>query len=153
MIHESQAGQRAEQRFYEGYNCCESVVTVTLEAMGVRCDCLPGLATGMGGGIGRTGHVCGAVSGGAMALGLAATRMGLKDHAAEKAWANDAVGELIEAFDREFTFHECRDLIGIDLREPDCAERYRNGGCKEKCGRFVRFVAEWVVRRLAGEGL
>ena len=68
---------RAEGLFATGYNCAESTVTALVEGQGEQCSCLPGLATGLGGGIGHTGHVCGALTGAAMALGLASSRRGL----------------------------------------------------------------------------
>lgn len=152
MNNPRQLADRAEQLFAEGYNCCESTVTALVESLGMRCDCLPGLATGLGGGVGHTGDVCGAVTGGAMAVGLAAVRKGLASHVAEKDWANAIVTELVEAFDREFNYHRCRELIGIDFRATDWLEQYRDGGCKEKCSSFVRFVTHWVAERLTGEG-
>jgi len=140
--------------FYKGFNCCESVLTVAAEALGRTCaDCIPAVATGMGGGIGHTGHVCGALSGGAMAIGLASPLKKLKDHTAEKQWANAIATELVDDFNREFAAVECRQLLGVDLRAADAGERYRAEGCKPRCAHFVSFVAAWVARRLAEEGL
>ena len=154
MIDPKQAGQQAEELFYKGYNCCESVITMMAEAFGKRCpECIPALGTGMGGGVGHTGHVCGAVTGGAMAIGLASTLKKLKDHGAEKQWAIALATELVDAFEREFSSVECGTLLGMDLRAADAAERYRAGRCKEKCGHFVNFVGEWLARRLAEENL
>ena len=153
MTDPRQVAERAEQLFFQGYNCCEGVATALAEAMGAKCDCLPALATGMGGGVGHTGNMCGAVTGGAMGIGLAASRKKLKDHGAEKQWANERVAEFIEAFQREFTVADCRSLIHIDFRSTDWLGQYKAGGCKAKCGRFVGFSAEWVARHLAEHGL
>jgi C_GCAxxG_C_C family probable redox protein len=144
---------RAEELFRGGCNCAESVVTALVEGLGVQCSCLPGLATGLGGGIGHTGHVCGAATGAAMAIGLAACRRGLADHNAEKAWANGVVAELIDAFERQFDSTECRELLGLDLREEGWLELYKVSGCKEQCVAFVRVAAQWAAARLAKEGL
>ena len=144
---------QAEERFQKGFNCAESTSMALLEGIGIQCSCLPGLATAMGGGVGHSGGICGAITGAAMAIGLASTRLNLKDHGAEKQWANGVAGELIDAFKREHSHLECRKLINIDFRSPDWVEEYRGHGCKQMCDSFVRFAAEWAARRLAAEGL
>ncbi|NIA22334.1 MAG: hypothetical protein GWP05_10315 [Anaerolineaceae bacterium] len=152
MIDAKQVGQAAEALFDEGYNCCEAVSVAVVKALGCECRCLPGLATGMGGGVGHTGHICGAVSGGAMALGLGVSRMGLKSHGAEKEMAVELVSELVDAFGREFNYVACGDLIGIDFGSPGWQAEYRDKGCRSECSRFVGFVGQWVATRLAAEG-
>jgi C_GCAxxG_C_C family probable redox protein len=147
-------GDQAEEMFYQGFNCCEGVATALAEALGRRCPgCLPALGTGMGGGLGHTGGACGAVTGGAMAVGLATTLKKFRDHSQEKQWANAIVAEFVDAFGREFNYIECSRLLNLDLRSPAAMDRYRDGGCKERCAHFVNFAASWVARRLAEEGL
>ena len=146
-----QVGERAEKLFTQGYNCAESVLAAAAESMGLQCDCIPGVATGMGGGLGHTGHACGAVSGAAMAIGLASARKKLADHAAEKRWANELGAEMVAAFKRKFDAVNCRDLIGINFAEAGWAEKYTQKNCKQSCCGFVRFAADWTARRLAKE--
>lgn len=149
-----QAAERADVLFHEGYNCCESTLTALSEAMGVGdCGCLPAIATGMGGGVGHTGDICGAVTGAAMAIGLASSVMKLDNHTAEKQWANELVAELVDAFRREQNFLKCGELIPINWRAAGAPETYKAGGCKAKCTGFVRFATEWTARRLEVEGL
>jgi C_GCAxxG_C_C family probable redox protein len=52
----------------EGLNCAESVFLAFLDAYGLDREVL-GLASGFGGGIGHTRHICGAVTGAVMSLG------------------------------------------------------------------------------------
>jgi C_GCAxxG_C_C family probable redox protein len=106
----------------------------------------------LGGGLGHTGHICGAVTGAAMAIGFAACRKKLADHNAEKAWANLMVAELVDAFARQFNTTECRELLSFDLRQADWQERYQAGGCKDRCTAFVRFAAQWTAEKLNQEG-
>ena len=151
MMDAKHVAETSEALFSEGYNCCEAVSVAVIKSRGWQCRCLPGLATGMGGGVGHTGHICGAVSGGAMVLGLGVSRMGLKSHQAEKEMANELVTELIDAFEREFNYVACGDLVGIDFASPAWRDEYRDKGCRERCNHFVRFAAEWVAVRLAAE--
>lgn len=152
MTNPKQVGDRAVALFEEGFNCCESTLAALAEGLGKRCDCIPSVATGMGGGVGHTGYVCGSITGAAMAVGLAVGKMGLADHTAEKDWANAIVTELVDAFGKQFQTVACRELIDVDLGAADWRERYMAEGCKETCSRFVRFTAEWAASRLAGEG-
>ncbi len=155
MNNANEVAARADELFHGGYNCAESTATALVEGQGLgeKCSCLPGLATGLGGGMGHTGHICGAVTGAAMAIGFAACRKKLPDHNAEKAWANATVAELVDAFAKQFGQTECRELLGLDLREAGWQERYKAGGCKDRCTGFVRFAAQWTAARLAQEGV
>jgi C_GCAxxG_C_C family probable redox protein len=145
-------GEAAEELYQQkAYNCCESVATAVARAMGYDCGCLPALATGMGGGVGHTGQICGAITGGVMALGLGVARLGLNSHAAEKEKANEWASELVEAFNREFNYTACHDLIGIDFTAPDWRTEYGQKGCKAQCSRFVNFAATWTAAHLAAE--
>ncbi len=146
-----EVGARAEELFVGGYNCCESVLTALAEAMGTQCGCIPAVATGMGGGVGHTGSVCGAVSGAAMAVGLAVDRLGLPDHSEEKDRANELVTEFRAAFEEEFGTILCGDLIGFDFTQPDWRAQYAAQGCGEKCTGYVSFAAEWIAERLSKE--
>jgi C_GCAxxG_C_C family probable redox protein len=145
-------GDRAEEYFAGGLNCCEGCLKAVSESMGVACDCIPSIATGMGGGVGHTGHICGAVTGAAMAIGLAVPAMTLRNHTAEKNWANAVVTELVEAFNHELGHTRCSDLIPVNFADADWRDDYAANNCKQQCCRFVNFAADWAARRLAQEG-
>lgn len=65
---------KAVMLFSSGFNCAGAVLTVLCERMGkLGRSCgraVPPVATGFGGGIGRSGGACGALSGAVMAVGL-----------------------------------------------------------------------------------
>lgn len=79
--------------FDGGYNCAQAVLQATT---GRNDSELLAMAEAFGGGIGRSGCLCGAVTGGVMALGL----LGRGKRNAE----------LVEAFRREFKTTCCRSL-------------------------------------------
>ena len=62
--------ERAEELFFEGYTCAQSVVLAFADVTGVDEGVLRRLSAPFGGGMGRLREVCGAVSGMAMLLGL-----------------------------------------------------------------------------------
>ncbi len=57
-------------RFKEGFNCSQAVFAALAADLGLEPDLALRIASPFGGGIGRTGQICGAATGGLMALGL-----------------------------------------------------------------------------------
>ena len=54
----------------KGFLCSESVLLAISDWLEIQNGLIPKIATGFGAGIGGCGSVCGAISGGIMALGL-----------------------------------------------------------------------------------
>ena len=52
------------------YNCCESVLLVLAEYLGISSKLIPKIGTAMGAGVGLNGLLCGSISGVAMAIGI-----------------------------------------------------------------------------------
>ena len=138
-------GDVAASTFKQGFNCAQAV----LSAFGERFEMSPEralkLAAGFGGGMGRQGLPCGAVTGAFMVLGLkaGATR-------ADDAQAKQRTQELVRAFSRKFTERHgsigCRELIGgLDISGPEGFEQAKKAGVfTELCPGFVRDAAEIV---------
>ena len=67
--------QRAVELFESGLHCAEAVLTAVLEGQGLPTDLAPRAAPACGAGVGRsTKALCGALSGGLIALGIAQGR-------------------------------------------------------------------------------
>jgi C_GCAxxG_C_C family probable redox protein len=82
----------------EGLNCAETILRVVNSDLGLGLDKNALLlAAGFGGGMG-VGNVCGALTGGIMALG----RLYVKDRAHESARIKDVEKKFIGAFEEEF---------------------------------------------------
>ena len=62
--------QTAETLHLQGFNCSQAVFSTLAEPLGFDRSLALKIASPFGGGIGRTGETCGAVSGALMALGL-----------------------------------------------------------------------------------
>jgi hypothetical protein len=69
-LHRNTLCEKAVKRFLDGYNCAQSVLLTMFEFWNGENALIPKIATGFGGGIGRCGSVCGALTGGVMALGV-----------------------------------------------------------------------------------
>jgi C_GCAxxG_C_C family probable redox protein len=111
----------------EGCNCAQSVLSVFAEDF--QCDKPLALriATGFGGGMGRMGGSCGAVTGAFMVLGLAKGMRRAED-ASAKETTYALAREFAERFKAKHGALLCRDLLGVDLGTPEgyAAARERN---------------------------
>ena len=131
--------ERAAKYFEAGFNCAESVFMSLAESIGTKSDLIPKIATPFGGGIGRRGSVCGALTGGAMAIGLKVGRSELKDTKSREESYEKAL-ELFKRFEKEFGSALCYDLIKLDLTTSEGRKKI-NKVRLEKCIHFVRAVA------------
>src|SRR5512139_3660565 len=106
---------RATSKFAGGYNCAQSVFYAFCEDLHLEPDTALKMSAGFGGGIGRKGEVCGAVTGGIMALGAKYGR-GEKEDPAVANVAYARTGEFMDQFASEHGSCLCRELLnGCDL--------------------------------------
>ena len=106
--------RKAARYHIDGYNCAECVSKAVMEALGVEKKCVPRVATPFGAGIGRMGQACGALTGGAMVIGLLYGRDDPED-LETKVDAYRKVQEFYSRFEKENGSVTCREMIGVDL--------------------------------------
>ena len=133
--------ETAVVRFEEGYNCSQAVLSAFAEKLGMDHATAVKIASGFGGGMGRMGETCGAVSGAYMALGL---KYGGVDTASK-----ERTYQLVREFARRFLATRdslrCRDLLGCDISTPEGLRHAREQGLfKSVCAKYVREAAEIV---------
>jgi C_GCAxxG_C_C family probable redox protein len=122
------------------------VLLASLERLGVEGEWLPRVASGFGGGIARTGQVCGALTGAVLALGWALGRCA-PDASVDELHRIGA--ELVNDFTWEFGTTSCRMLIDVDLSDPEERKRaLENGVFEKQCAAFVEFCALDVAEKL-----
>lgn len=106
-------------------------------------DYVAGLTIGFGGGFGRRGLVCGALSGGAMAIG-------------HRYWHGGSLGnrdvvynrtlEMCRRFEESFGATSCRDLTGYDLTTEEGRRGFKSELTKEKkCCKYIGMVVDTLV--------
>jgi len=138
--------EQAKQYFNNGYNCAESVLLSVCGQMGYDSKeygiCIPRMATGFGGGIARNGGICGALSGGVMALGLA---LGRDDAQESRDPCYPAADQFYNEFGEKFGHSSCRELTGLDMKNEPDRQRYQEQVHNERC---VPMVC-WTARRTA----
>ena len=147
----SPVADTADRYFQEGLNCAQAVLRAVAEARGLSCpQCIPGVALAMGGGVGHTGHLCGAATGGTLAIGLAVDRATAGGMAEKKQAAYRVAGRLVREFAAVFGAADCRSILGFDWSEPGALERARRENIKAaKCTPCVRWAAGEADRLIA----
>lgn len=126
-------GERARAYFEEGNNCSVSVFRALSEMSEEDGTIDPGVAMGFGGGMGKNGLVCGAVSAGIMAIGLRAKGR-------EKAEVYKLVDTFLTDFKEHFGTVNCRELLGADLKTEEGMKYLKTEG-RKKCKEFVSYAA------------
>ncbi|UCF79674.1 MAG: C_GCAxxG_C_C family protein [Candidatus Eiseniibacteriota bacterium] len=143
MTFKKELSDRAVSLFNSGLNCAESLLLSTAESLHRCCPFIPAVATGFGAGFGRRGSVCGALTGGIMAVGLAYGRSKPSD---DRDRPYGYARELYDRFQKEFGSVLCRELTDCDLTTPEGREKFDKQKIhQEKCVNYVSRCAEMVA--------
>lgn len=113
--------EEAVETFKSGFNCSQSVISTYASELGLNRDLALLISSGFGGGLGRTGEVCGAVTGAIMALGLKHGYTVFSNEAKEKVYS--IVRDFITRFKEKNNSILCRELLGADINTPEGRER------------------------------
>lgn len=136
-VNEAVADQ-AVAHFKNGFNCAQSVLLALYLHMDEGENLLvPKIAAGFGGGIGRCGSVCGALTGAIMAVGIkdAPNEPGVEKRA--KAYADAKT--LYKKFQEQNSTVFCKELIKLDLSNPaDAAKAREEGTFRKVCDNLIR---------------
>lgn len=117
-------GEAAVQCHDKGYNCCQSVLYSCKDCIDLDEKALLAVSGGFGGGV-RCGEICGAVTGGVMAIGLCKPYTDHTDLYAKNRIA-DLTREFIARFNSKYGCIRCDDL--------------KAGGCV--CNELIAFCAQ-----------
>lgn len=144
-------GDRAMQLFEEGYNCSQAVLIAFEDMTGLERETAAKLASSFGGGLARMREVCGAVSGGAMVLGLLRGYDDPKGYEAKKAHY-----AFVQEFARRFKEQNgsviCRELLAGtsavkgDVPEKRTAAYYQKRPCPELVKQAADILEEMMTK-------
>lgn len=109
--------ERAQEIFGQGFNCAQAVAAAYAEDFGLAREDALRVAAAFGGGIGRTGHTCGAVSGALIVLGLKHAALQADPQAKERMYL--IAQDFMKRFEGRYGALECRELLGVDLNTPE----------------------------------
>ena len=125
--------------FTDGYNCCQSILAAYSNIHGVDRKTALKLASGMGGGVGHSGEVCGFVNAACMLLGL---KYGT-DVPDSKLAVFPICLEFCDEFMAKYGSVNCKDIIKRDIRTMEATIKAKEEGVfKEICEECGRFAAE-----------
>lgn len=124
-----------------GHLNCAQAVTLGGLLMTDQDPRLISAANYLGGGVGRIGEACGALTGAAVTLGL---RDHFGDEALPKNSGFDPFQRLLRDFETEFGALRCRDLLGCDISTAEGFREAKRTQALSQCPKFV----EWTIGRI-----
>ena len=135
--------EMAIAKFMEGYNCAQSVFYAFSDDLGIDRNTTLKVASGFGAGMARKEEVCGAVSGGIMAIGARYGR-GEQDDRTATELTYTRTRQLMDQFVQKHGTFICRKLLGgIELTTEEGQQLYKNNDLKNKvCVPCVLSVVE-----------
>jgi C_GCAxxG_C_C family probable redox protein len=142
MTDDSGVAQRAGDLFDSGLNCTESLLVAFAEESSIDCPAFPKLATGFCAGVSRTCGMCGAVSGGVMAIGLRLGRNSAEDSNEE---CYSAVQSYKHSFEERFGSENCRALTGCDFGTQEGRDAFEERNLHPQCRHYVEVAAELAI--------
>jgi C_GCAxxG_C_C family probable redox protein len=127
----------AVERFCDGCNCSQAVLTAFADRYGLDEGLAMRIASGLGGGVGRMGDVCGTLTGAALVLGL---ELGpkTKEETDAKEATYVATRQLQDRFIERHGSNRCKELLEKDLSIPAEYQQVKELGLfNNRCPRYV----------------
>lgn len=139
--------EQAVERFNNGFNCSQAVLSSYSEQFGLDCDRAFKVATGFGGGM-RMSETCGAVTGAFMVLGLKYGNTTAQDQQAK-----EKTYEMILEFTNRFKVRNgsvvCRELLGCDINTQEGRKKAQDKDLfSTVCPEMVKNAAEILEEML-----
>ena len=130
--------EKAEELFKSGMNCSQAVFCAFADEFGMDSETAAKVSSGLGGGVGRTREVCGAVTGAALVLGMR--------HGPDKNAVYPSVQDFIAKFKAECGSVVCRELLaGTGATAGGAAEeRTKEYYRKRPCVELVKLAAGFL---------
>lgn len=131
--------QRTVELFSDGMTCSQAMLTAFGEVDGLDIELAARLGRPLGGGMGRSGRTCGALTAAVLLLGLARDD---EDEAEARRACFEDVQRLFERFTRLHGSAECRDLLGADWNTAEGLRKIQGENLvRTRCPAFVRDAA------------
>jgi len=129
--------------YFEGNcNCAQSVLSSYSTQYGLDREKALKIATGFGGGMGRFGRTCGAVTGAYMVIGLK-YGMGIEEDVEAKEKTYQVIREFSKRFQELHGSELCKELLGCDINTSEGKEYYdQNEFFEKKCLQYVKNATE-----------
>jgi len=137
-------------KVYEsGLFCAESVLSAVAAHYEIESDLIPGIATGLCSGMGRTCGTCGALSGGILAVNLIYGRKSADD-SVERDYG--AVQELVRGFNELFGSTHCAELLGCDLGSEAGQAEFKGQKLSRRCREYTSLATDLAIVAIDNAG-
>jgi C_GCAxxG_C_C family probable redox protein len=134
--------EKAVSLFKDGFSCSQAVCAAYAEHYGLNREAALRISGGFGGGIGRMGETCGALSGAIIIIGLKHSGVKADDKAA-RLKTYEVVREFLKRFRSRNNSILCRELISCDISTPEGFKRAMDEKIiPTRCPKFVKDAAE-----------
>lgn len=140
MIDET--SKRSGELFKLGYRCAESVLLSVAESKDIQSEMIPKISTGFCGGMARTCGICGAVSGGIMAISLLYGRSS-PNEPIDKSYI--PVKKFVKMFESKYGTTNCKQLIGIDLGTEEGRTQFISENKIGQCEKYTEDATRMVM--------
>lgn len=128
--------------FKEGFSCSQAVLCAFSKELGLEHDAALKISDGFGGGMGRMGLTCGAVTGAFMVISLKYGRTKADDKAC-KDKTNSLINEFVKRFESIHGHLGCRELLGCSIGTPEgYAFAKENDLFEKRCNKYVIDAAQ-----------
>lgn len=125
-----------------GFGCTQALLLTYGPKFGIDPKNALKIATGFAGGMARMGGICGVITGAMMIIGLAYGKVEAGDDDA-KEMTYYYIDEFIDEFRLRHPAITCKELIHLDLREPEGLRVFRQEKVMQTiCPKFVKDAAE-----------
>ena len=143
---------KAIDKFLTGYNCAQSVLYAHAAEVGIDDESALKAATGFGAGIAQRGEMCGALTGGIMALGFKFGRGNGQDRTATER-TYDKAQALIREFEKQHGSTMCLVLVdGCRFTTGAGKEQFKKQDLlRTRCVGCVRTVCEMLPSLLEND--
>jgi C_GCAxxG_C_C family probable redox protein len=133
--------QKAVDYFEQGYSCSQSIALAFLGDI-INTETILRFLSAFGGGMGRTGQTCGAISGGMAVLGFYLGQTSPQETEKKEALYSVCQNWMAE-FQKAFDQTTCNGLLGFDIGNPSQRLIAKEQGVfSERCPSIVRKSAE-----------
>lgn len=137
--------EEAVKLFKTNCNCAQSVLLCFADDLGFDEDFAKKVSSAFGGGIGRCGMICGAISGALMVLGLKFSSDLDKEKMYEK------TREFLSLFKTKFKYLDCKLLTGFDMLIPEQRDEAIKLNISDKlCSQFIENSVQ-ILEKLISE--
>ncbi len=134
--------EEALSNFRNNFNCAQSVFGAFASHYGLDRDKAMKISSGFGGGMGRSGRTCGAVTGAYMVIGLK-NGMGINKDTEAKNNTYKIISEFSNLFQEKNDSMMCKEILGCDIATPEGKAYFaQNELLEKKCFQCVKSAAE-----------